>query len=175
MRIFLAISVFFKLLFSRKFADSVRAIGKTQPKKEVKKVEKPKPAPKPKPTRSDAITLLAALQREARLIDIMKEPLADYTDEQIGGAARDVLRDSAKVLERFFDIQPLSDAEEGATIEPPEDFDPQHYHLIGNVTGDGPMSGSMTHHGWVAQKCEVPKWNGKEKSRNIIAPIEVQV
>ncbi len=177
MRIFLAFKTFFKLLFSRQFADSVRALSagkKAAPKKAEKpKVEKPKPAPKP--TRSDAITLLAALQREARFVDILKEPLADYSDEQIGAAARDVLRDSGKVIERFFDIQPLSDAEEGASIETPANFDPQHYHLVGNVSGEGPMTGQMTHHGWIAKKCEVPKWSGKKASQNIIAPIEIQV
>lgn len=177
MRIVLAIKTFFKLLFNRQFADSVRAISagpSTATKAADKpKVEKPKPAPKP--SRSDAITLLAALQREARFVDILKEPLADYSDEQIGAAARDVLRDSAKVVERFFEIQPLSEAEEGATVETPANFDPQHYHLVGNVSGEGPMSGQMTHHGWIARKCEVPKWNGKKASQNIIAPIEIQV
>lgn len=176
MRIIQAFKVFFKIIFNRPFAESVRGLdGKAVPKADAPKEAKPAPKPKPKPTRSDAITLLAALQREARLIDIVKEPLAEFSDEQIGAAARDVLRDSAKVLERFFDIKPLSNAEEGATIETPENHDPQMYHLIGNVEGDGPKSGQLTHHGWVAQKCEIPVWNGKSESKNIIAPIEVQM
>lgn len=177
MRIILAFKVFFKTLFSGVYADSIRKLQSEElqsPPKPAKK-EIPQPAPKPKPSRSDAITLLAALQREARFLDIVKEPLGDYSDEQIGSAARDVLRDTGKVLERFFDIQPLTDAEEGATIEAPENHDPQRYHLIGNVSGDGPMQGQLTHHGWVASQCEVPKWNGKSESRNIIAPIEIQV
>ena len=178
MRIILAFKVFFKILFSGVYARSIRSLdqnGAAATKTAPAKVEKPKPAAPPKPSRSDAITLLAALQREARFIDIVNEPLADYSDEQIGAASRDVLRDSAKVLERFFDIQPLSDAEEGANIDAPENHDPQKYHLIGNVVGDGPVSGQMTHHGWIAKKCEVPDWKGKSESRNIIAPIEIQV
>lgn len=177
MRIILAFKVFFKTLFSGEFAKSIRKIqsGEVPAAPKLEKKEAPKPAPKPKPTRSDAITLLAALQREARFIDIVQEPLGDYTDEQIGSASRDVLRDTAKVLERFFDIQPLTDADEGATIEAPENHDPQRYHLIGNVSGDGPMQGQLTHHGWVANQCEIPKWTGKSESRNIIAPIEIQV
>ncbi|MFN7627817.1 MAG: DUF2760 domain-containing protein, partial [Pirellula sp.] len=38
--------------------------------------------------RNDAITLLAVLQRDARLLDLVHESLDDYSDEQIGGAAR---------------------------------------------------------------------------------------
>ena len=49
----------------------------------------PKPAPAPPkqpkqppaPQRSDAITLLAALQREARFVDLVLEPLGQYSDE----------------------------------------------------------------------------------------------
>ncbi len=41
---------------------------------------------KPASTRSDAVTLLAALQREARLVDLIQENLAAYSDAQIGAA-----------------------------------------------------------------------------------------
>lgn len=181
MRIFLAIRVFFKILFSRQLADSVRQLlrgnGTKSSNDKAKAVQKPKPVQPVvrKPERSEALTLLAALQREARFIDIVKEPLGDYSDEQIGAAARDVLRDTADVLQRFFDIQPLVEAEEGSTIEAPEDFDPQHYHLVGNVSENGPLSGQLVHPGWVARKCEVPKWSGRKESRLIIAPVEIQV
>lgn len=177
MRLFLAFRVFFKVLFQGSFAEAVRGLeaGDRPAQPAQPTVEKPQPRPEPAPARSDALTLLATLQREARLVDIVQEPLADYSDEQIGSAARDVLRDTAKVLERLFDIQPLSDAEEGSTVTAPENHDPQKYHLIGNVSGNGPIEGQTTHHGWVARKCEVPKWTGKPESKNIIAPIEVQV
>ena len=63
--------------------------------------------------RSDAITLLATLQREARFVDIVSEPLDGYSDAQIGAAARDVLRESGKVLNRLFSLKRVVDAEEG--------------------------------------------------------------
>ena len=178
MRFFLAFRVFFKLIFNRSFAESVQALQSepdriTAPVKE----EKRKAPSKPVPTqgRSEAITLLAALQREARLLDLIMEPLADYSDEQVGAAARDVLRDSATVINRFFAITALSDAEEGSRVEAPENFDPQKYRLTGQVSDAESRSGQLTHHGWEAQKCEIPKWSGKQDSRNIIAPIEIQV
>ena len=54
----------------------------------------------------EALTLLAALQREARFVDLVQESLDAYTDAQIGGAARDVLRDCRKTLDRMFALKP---------------------------------------------------------------------
>src|SRR5918996_1481056 len=56
----------------------------------------PQPATGPeaaKPARSEALTLLAALQREARFIDLVKQPLTEFSDEEIGAASRNVLGD----------------------------------------------------------------------------------
>ncbi len=72
--------------------------------------EPPKPQPKPEPKkpaaaprgRSEALTLLATLQREARFVDFIMESLEGYSDAQIGAVARDVHRDCGKVLERLF-------------------------------------------------------------------------
>ncbi|MGV2334905.1 MAG UNVERIFIED_CONTAM: DUF2760 domain-containing protein [Planctomycetaceae bacterium] len=52
------------------------------------------PAPA-KPQRSEAISLLATLQREGRLLDFLKEPIDAYSDAQIGAAVRDIHRDCA--------------------------------------------------------------------------------
>ena len=57
--------------------------------------------------RSDAINLLAALQREARFVDFIKEPIAGYSDAQIGAAVRDVHRDCGALLERLFGLKPI--------------------------------------------------------------------
>ena len=104
----------------------------------------PAPEPKPvvtkktepkKPTQSEAITLLATLQREARLVDFLKEDLSGYADEQVGAAARAIQRDSAKVLDRFFALQPVVADEEGAKVNVPAGFDAARYRLTGKVTG----------------------------------------
>jgi hypothetical protein len=65
--------------------------AKPQPKQDAKK-----PAAAPRP-RSEALTLLATLQREARFVDFIKESLEGYSDAQIGAVARDVHRDCGKV------------------------------------------------------------------------------
>jgi len=180
MRIFQAIAVFFKVLFDRDFAAQLRQLadGEGLPvAAATEALPKPKPTPaKPKPpTRNDAITLLATLQREARFVDIVMEPLADYTDAQVGAATRDVLRDCGQILERLFAIRPVVDAEEGAAHETPAEVDAVRYRLTGNVAGQPPYRGQLVHHGWQATRCELPKWSGKEDVAMIVAPVELEL
>ena len=102
------------------------------------------PAAQP-PVRSEAMTLLATLQREARFVDFIQEPLAGYSDAQIGAAARDVHRDCGTVLERLFALRPVVPDEEGAEVEVPAGFDAGRYRLTGNVAGEPPFRGRLVH------------------------------
>ena len=127
------------------------------------------------PTRSDALTLLAALQREARLIDFLMEDLAGYNDAQIGAAVRDVHHNCAAALDRMFALRPLHSEEEGASVEIPAGYNSLQIKLTGNVTGQPPLRGILVHHGWQALQCELPLWSGQEESAYVIAPAEVEV
>jgi hypothetical protein len=127
------------------------------------------------PTRSDALTLLATLQREARLIDFLMEDLTCYDDAQIGATARDVHRACAAALTRMFVIRPLRYQEEGTHVEIVEGYDPAQLTLTGHVTGQPPRRGTLVHHGWQAMQCELPAWSGQEESARVIAPAEIEV
>ena len=185
-RILLAIRVFFAVLFNGDTATRVaRALlGAASPP--VPEAETPRPAPTPtpeerprpeprRPTQSEAVTLLATLQREARLVDFLKEDLTGYTDDQVGAAVRAIHQDAAKVLDRLFDIQPVIADEEGARVEVPMGFDAARYRLTGKVTGTAPFHGTLRHHGWEAGKCELPQFTGSETGAKMIAPAEVEV
>jgi hypothetical protein len=140
--------------------------------------EIPKPAiPKQpsKPVRSEAITLLATLQREARFVDFIKEPLDGYSDAQIGAAVRDVHRDCGNVLDRLFAIRPLVDQEERSPCDVPLGFDAGRYRLTGNVAGDPPFHGRLVHHGWEAGEVQLPAWSGTQLAARVIAPMEVEL
>jgi hypothetical protein len=141
---------------------------------EPKKSSTPKPAQPTAPIRNDAITLLAALQREARFVDIVKEPLGNYTNEQVGAATRDVLRDCGTVLDRMFKLGPIIEQEEGAQVEIPAGADSDRYRITGKTT-DETTAGALVHHGWQAQQCELPKWTGSKESALIISPAELEV
>ena len=182
MRLWLAIQSFFQVLFNRDFAAGVKQLQLAAPaaepaQAEPAKPEPPKPQPpKPQPpVRSEAITLLATLQREARFVDIVSESLDGYSDAQIGAAARDVLRDCGKVIERMFALQPFAAKTEGEQIEVPAGYDAAEFRLTGNVSAQPPVTGELVHAGWKATKCEVPKWSGSKQAAFVVAPAEVQV
>lgn len=182
-----ATKAFFKLLFNRELSDSFQSLvdGKLQPRIENQKVTERKPSekpaqeskkkPKPVPGRSDAVTLLATLQREARLLDLVSESLESYSDAQVGAASRTVLKDSKKVLDRMFGLKPLTADEDGSDQQVEDGFDPGTVRLTGNVTGKAPYHGKLAHHGWKATKCEVPTWNGTNDSAFVVAPKEVEI
>jgi hypothetical protein len=180
-RIFIAIRAFFLVLLSGEVAgrvdEALAGSGPRQPAKgqETPRVEPKKPSkPKP-PTRSDAITLLATLQREARLIDFLQESLTEYSDAQIGAAVRDVHRDCATALERLFALKPVMEEDEGAEVEVPAGFDSGRYRLTGNVAGEPPFRGRLAHHGWQATKSDLPAWSGSAQAARIVAPVEVEL
>jgi hypothetical protein len=190
-RIWLALRIFFLVLFQGAIARQVAEVlekRKQSPRpgvpgapasatKPQAKTE-PKPAPAKQParaSRSEAITLLATLQREARFIDFIKEPLDSYSDAQIGAAARDVHRDCGKVLDRLFAINSLVSQEEGSSLEVPAGFDAGRYRLTGNVVGNPPFQGRLVHHGWEAVEVQLPAWSGTPLAARVIAPVEVEL
>jgi hypothetical protein len=181
-RIVLAFRAFFRVMFNAALAQQVeQALEGKQPAIEHKlaaQESRPTPAPKavkPAAVRNDALNLLAALQREARLVDFLKEPIAGYDDAQIGAAVRDIHRDCGAVLERIFGVQPIESAEEGAEITVAAGFDPARIRLVGNVQGQPPFRGRLCHHGWEATRSELPAWTGGDAALRVIAPAEVEL
>jgi hypothetical protein len=175
-RIGVAFKAFFLALASREKADRVALALSDAPLPKVTvapPAAKPEKAP-PKPARSEALTLLDALQREARLVDLCQESLDAYSDEQIGAAARNVIRDSGKVLERFFALTPVA-ASEGTELEVPLGYDPGRYRLAGRVSGNPPYRGKVVHPGWQATRCELPQWMGSQDAAWVVAAAEVEV
>jgi len=140
-----------------------------------KPISPPPAAPSKAPTQNPAVTLLAALQREARLVDFLQEDLSGYADEQIGSAVRDIQRDSRKVLDRFFALQPVLAHEEGALVDIPANADPGKFRLTGKPIETGPRRGTLQHHGWDATRCDLPQFTGSASSAGIVAPAEVEL
>ena len=180
-RFWLACRAFWLALFSSTASQQIRAALEHRPLPESNVEAKPQPTPAPAPPkavapkRSEAVTLLAALQREARFVDLVKEPLDSYSDEQIGAAARNVLRDSAAVLDRFFELKPVLAQGEGESVEVPTGYDPARFKVVGNVNGSPPFRGRLVHAGWIASATNLPAWTGSNEAAKVVAPAEVEV
>jgi hypothetical protein len=176
-----AFRAFFRALF---YADDARRIAAALAGAELPKIDtgaKSQPVTQPKappkaeaPRRSDALSLLAALQREARLLDLVQEPLGNYTDEQIGAAARNVLRDSAATIERFFGLKRVVPQNEGDTVEAPDRYDAARFHLTGQVNAP-PYRGRLVHAGWEATVVNLPAWTGSKEAALVVAPAEIEI
>jgi hypothetical protein len=173
-RIDLAIRSFFWIFLNRKFADKVNEhFVESKEEKPVIALEEKKEVTRK--GRSEAVQLLSLLQREGRLVDFFKEPINSYSDAQIGAAVRDIHRDCAALLTRIFAIEPLQHKDEGAALTILEDFDPEQFHLTGNLTGNPPYNGILRHHGWKASKVELPVWRGNDAAAEVIAPAEIEL
>lgn len=173
-RIGLSLRAWWRTLTDAETASRVEsALSETGPAR----IAAPEPPPpsEPPPAQNPALTLLAALQREARFVDFLKESLDGYDDAQIGAVARDVHREARGVVDRFFALEPVSGAEEGAEIDLPKSLDPGLFRLTGNVASDSPSRGTLQHHGWKAAQCELPSWSGSAAAANVVAPAEVEV
>jgi len=138
------------------------------------------PAPTPPPPALQvanpdaALQLLALLQREARLIDFVGEDLGSYADAQIGAAARVVHEGCAKVLREHFSIVPVRTEAEGSRVTLADGFDAAAVRLTGNVVGQPPFTGSLSHRGWRVAEVRLPQLGAQHDAR-VIAPAEVEL
>jgi DNA topoisomerase VI subunit B len=172
-RLGIAFRLFFRALKNRQFADEgARLLAGAS----LSAPAAPKaPEPRPEPLRSDALTLLAVLQREARLVDFLKENISAFDDAQVGAAVRDVHRDAGAALDRLFSLQPVMREPEESSVVVPAGADAARVRLTGNVTGKPPFRGTLRHQGWEAAKTQLPEWSGSSASANVVAPAEVEL
>ena len=176
-RIPLAFGAFFSILSDAGFAARIRdlPLGAAQPQPAVPEMPQ---AVVPRPLREApadaALQLLGLLQRDARLIDFAEENLADYSDADIGAAARLVHEGCRKVLREHFTIEPVRPEPEGSRITLDAGFDASAIRLTGNVVGSPPFSGSLSHRGWRATGVRLPKLTDSHDT-TVCAQAEVEL
>jgi hypothetical protein len=182
MSIVVAIRAFFVALLDRNKANAIRTI--LDGAETTQRLPEPTPSaqpdqPKPivaapvRALRNDAITLLATLQRESRLIDLIQEPLDQYSDAQVGAAARPCLTQCRGAIARIFELRPLLDQSEGQTVAVPESASPLRYQWVGDPR-PAASSGKLVHPGWEATRCEIAQWTGSAEDANVVAPAQVE-
>ena len=128
----------------------------------------------PERVHASGLMLLAAFQREGRLVDFLQQDAAGYSDEEIGAAARVVHTGCMKALRQFFDLAPATPGTEGTPMTVPSGFDAERIRLTGNVSGKPPFKGTLKHHGWVATNVRMPSISDALDPR-VIAPAEVEL
>jgi len=124
--------------------------------------------------RDGALAMLALLQREGRLVDFLREPLDEFSDADIGAAARDVHRGCRKVLDQHLSLEPVMPGSEEAKVAVPKGFDPAEIRLIGEARGEPPFRGTLRHHGWRVVDAKLPAL-ADGIDRMVLAPAEVEL
>jgi hypothetical protein len=133
-----------------------------------------KTAMPPEKVHASGLMLLAAFQREGRLVDFLQQDTAGFSDEDIGAAARVVHSGCRKVVRQFFDLTSAAAGDEGAPMTVPAGFDTERIRLTGNVSGKPPFKGALKHHGWIATQVRMPSISDNLDPR-VIAPAEVEL
>jgi Domain of unknown function (DUF2760) len=128
----------------------------------------------PERAHASALMLLAALQREGRFIDFVRQDVAGFSDEDIGAAARVVHGGCRKIIDQFFCFEPAAKGSEGAPMTIPAGFDAQRIRLAGNVAGNPPFRGTLKHHGWIVTEMKMPEIAEALDAR-VVAPAEVEL
>ena len=121
-------------------------------------------------SRSDAIALLALLQKEAGFVDLVYESLEDLTDQQVGQLARPVLDATHRCLHECLQLQTIVNQNEGETIRVPKAISPNRWKIVGELETE---SGRVIHPGWIATKLELPRWKGSEENALVISQVKV--
>jgi hypothetical protein len=171
-RIVLAFRCFFNILFSGRLSDSaITGLGLSR-----RAAAPAAPAAPPAPVAkvSDgALQILAILQRDSRLLDFLMEDLTTYSDDQIGGAVRELHDQCRDSVSRYVTLQPVIDGVEG-TFAQATSKDPNVVKFVGNVPATPPSGGMLRHKGWRAVKVDLPALAAKQDA-TILAPAEIEV
>ena len=125
-------------------------------------------------TDSAALQLLGLMQREARFVDFIQEDVAPYTDAEIGAAARVVHEGCRKVLREHFTLSPVRSEAEGSRITLQAGFDAAAVRLTGNVVGQPPFTGTLSHRGWLVTQVRLPQLTDIQAAK-VIAQAEVEL
>ncbi len=152
------------------------AAGDQRPRSSAVAAPAPRPPEEPAPERdhASALNLLAAFQREGRLVDFLQQEVTGFSDEDVASAARVVHAGCRKVLHQGLELEPALGDAEGASISVPAGFDAQRIRLTGNVAGQPPFRGTVRHPGWVVRTLRLPKVSGALDPR-VLAPAEVEL
>jgi hypothetical protein len=193
-RIAIAFAAFFRALSDATFASNVQGL------REGKRLALPAPPvvlpvtpPSERPTRKDkksvpeaaapvlretgpeaALLLLALLQREGRFVDFLEEDVSGFSDAQIGAAARVVHTQCRAALREHLPLEPVRAEDEGAKVTLEKGFDARRVRVVGQVAGEPPYTGTLTHRGWRVREVKLGKV-AEGHDAHIVAPAEVEL
>jgi hypothetical protein len=132
------------------------------------------PPPAENQAESEVVAFLALLQEKGRLVDFLMEDVTAYEDTEVGAAARVIHQGCRQVLQEYFKISPVSDAQEGTQITLPGGYATDQYRVVGKLAGEPPFTGTLLHKGWKTEFVKLPRIVSSSRLPSI-APAEVEL
>jgi hypothetical protein len=178
-RLWLCWVCWFRVLFDGAFAARLLSAEALADAPAAPKLSVPEPKPEPKPeARSDtsvegALSLLALLQREGRLLDFLQQDVTAFGDAEVGAAARVVHDGCRRALSAHAEVKSLRSEAEGERVAVSAS-EARDVKLTGNVGGSAPYRGVLRHRGWRVEALRLPSRVGDQDSR-VVAPAEVEL
>ena len=174
-RLSLAFRVFFHTVSDPDFAAGVLRLTQPQPaEKAPPQPAKVEPRVFREPLPDSAMQLLGLLQQEGRLIDFLEEDVKNFTDAEIGAAARVVHEGCRKAVHDHFTITPIWNELEGSRVTIEAGFDPAAIRVTGRVIGKPPFTGCLVHRGWRVTETKLPRISEGHDTR-VLATAEVEL
>ena len=78
------------------------------------------------------------------------------------------------MLREHFTIRPVREEAEGSRVTVPDGFDATAIRLTGNVVGNAPFNGNISHRGWRVAEVRLPRL-AERHDATVIAPAEVEL
>jgi hypothetical protein len=132
------------------------------------------PAPTANQAEAEIVAFFGLLQEKGRLVDFLMEDIAAYDDSEVGAAARVIHQGCRQVLQEYFKVSAISEAQEGTQITVPAGYSADQYRLIGKLIGEPPFTGTLLHKGWKTEFVKLPRIANTERLPSI-APAEVEL
>ncbi len=123
---------------------------------------------------AEIVAFFGLLQEKGRLVDFLMEDITSYQDSEVGAAARVIHQGCRQVLQEYFQVSAISEAQEGTQVTVPVGYSADQYRLVGKLTGEPPFTGTLIHKGWKTGFVKLPRIVAKERLP-AIAPAEVEL
>jgi hypothetical protein len=172
-RLLIALDLFRRVLGDPRFAAEAARLRAVWPTPRVEAPSAGRPSLR-EPEPNAALQLLGLLQQDGRFIDFLEEEVAAHADSEVGAAARVVHEGCRKALRQHFTIAPVRPEPEGSRLTLAEGFDAAAVRLTGQVVGEPPFSGRLTHKGWRVTAVKLPKVAAGHDLA-ILVPAEVEL
>lgn len=117
--------------------------------------------------------LFSILQRDGRFVDFVMEDIDAFPDAQVGAVARTVHDGCRRALSDYMRFEPVMEQPEGSQVTVEAGFDPAAVRLSGEVKGQPPFRGNLSHHGWRIASVRLPAASGRDTE--IVSPAEVEI